>query len=156
MKHCAGGVPQVTLRLAHDRCLKGTAAKLKTPTDALDVMRKLVGRDAAQESFLAVYVNAQNDVLATQVVGLGGLDQTNVDPRVLLSGALLAGATAMLIGHNHPSGNVQPSAADDALTQQLISASKLIGVRLLDHIVFSDIEDWSYVQHGRLNFEVRR
>jgi DNA repair protein RadC len=152
VKDCAKSVPQVTLRLAQERCIKGSALKVRTPADVLTLMRKVAGQDAAQESFIAVFVGPQNDVLATQAVSLGGLDQTSVDPRVLFSGALLAGATAMIVGHNHPSGSVEPSAADDTLTQQLISGSRLIGVRLLDHLIFSDHDDYSYVQHGRLKF----
>jgi DNA repair protein RadC len=154
-KDCAGGVPQVTLRLAHDRCLRGTSPRLSTPSDAVVIMRKAVGKDAAQENFVAVYVGSDNMVLATQVVALGGLDQTAVDPRVLLGGAVLAGATAMVIGHNHPSGNVQASAADLQLTRQLVEATKLLSIRLLDHVVFSDTDSYSFLAHGQLELRTR-
>lgn len=152
MKDCTNSVPQVSLKLSTDRCIRGTGVKVRTPTDVIEVLRKVVGKNAAQESFVGVYIGSGNDVLATQTVSLGGLDQTAVDPRVLFSGAILAGATAMVIGHNHPSGSVQPSAPDDQLTRQLIEGSKILGVKLLDHIIFSDSDSFSYVQHGKLTF----
>lgn len=152
MKNCAKGIPEVSLRLAKERCQTGTAAALRTPADAVDIMRKVVGKDAAQESFVAVFLGARNEVLASQRVSLGALDQTVVDPKVLFAGAMLAGAKAMLIGHNHPSGNLDPSSADDQMTQQLISGARVLGVQLLDHIIFSDTDSYSYVQHGRLKF----
>ncbi len=152
MKNCGNAIPEVTLRLAKERCIKGTGTVVRTPAAVVEVLRKVVGRDAAQESFVAVYLSASNEVLATQRIVLGGLDQVAVDPKVLFAGALLAGARAMIVGHNHPSGDTQPSAADDSMTQSLIESGKLLTIRLLDHIIFSDNAEFSYVQHGRLKF----
>lgn len=152
MKNCAKSIPEVTLRLAKSRCIKGTGTIVRSPTDVLDVLRKLVGKDAAQESFVAVYLSPSNEVLATQRVVLGGLSQAMVDPKVLFAGALLAGAQALIVGHNHPSGDTTPSLHDDTLTQQLIEGGKLLTIRLLDHLIFSDRDSYSYVQNGRLKF----
>lgn len=152
MKDCKNNTAQVSLRLDTERCLRGTSRKARTPNDVIEILRAVSGKHAAQEHFVGVFLNAQNDVLSAQLVSIGGLDRASVDPRALFAGAMLSGASAFVVGHNHPSGSVQPSAADDTLTSELIQGGRLLGIKLLDHIVFSDVDSFSYVQNGRLSF----
>lgn len=150
-KKCAG-VPEVKLRLDPTRCMKRSELTvIRTPDQVLELFRELAGEDA-QESFIAVYLASDNAVLAVQRVSIGGFGTAPVDPKALFASALVAGASAFIIGHNHPSGSVQPSAADEDLTRSIVEAAKLLTLRCLDHIIFSPTDSYSFVQHGRLKF----
>ena len=128
-------VPQVKLALSKDRCLRrGSLPRVMTARGVGEFLSRHYGCEA-QEKFLAVGLNSRNEVLGVLEISTGGLDQTQVDPRVLFSGLLLMGAGSFIIAHNHPSGDPEPSAEDVSLTQQLKSAAKTLGIRLVDHIV---------------------
>ena len=80
----------------------------------------------------------------------GGLASTQVDVRCILREALLKRATSMILCHNHPSGNIRPSQDDDRLTHALLEAARTMNIRLLDHVVVSDGDYYSYGDEGRL------
>ncbi|HEX2548063.1 MAG TPA: DNA repair protein RadC [Ramlibacter sp.] len=87
------------------------------------------------EEFAVLFLDAQNRLLQMQVMFRGTLTQTSVYPREILAEAIRTGAAAVILAHNHPSGTVQPSRADEALTQTLKAALALVDVRVLDHII---------------------
>ena len=83
-------------------------------------------------------------------ISQGGWASTQVDIRCILREALLKRATSLVLTHNHPSGNVQPSVDDDRLTQTLFQSAKVMNIRLLDHVIVSDGKYYSYADEGRL------
>ena len=87
------------------------------------------------EVFLVLYLDANHRLIEPQELFRGTLTQTSVYPRELVKGALARNAAALAVAHNHPSGTVQPSRADEALTQTLKAALALVDVRVLDHII---------------------
>ena len=133
---CTGeAVPVVRLALAKERCARQkNIVTMNTPEAIAAFVTKHYGCKP-QENFLGLYFNARNELLAVQEASLGALDATSVDPRVLFSGALLAGAAAMILVHNHPSGNPEPSQADLEVTRQLSIGARALSIRLLDHLV---------------------
>ena len=89
----------------------------------------------AQEVFVALDLNAKNGVIDKRLVSLGVLDASLVHPREVFRGAVLAGAAAIIVAHNHPSGDPAPSAEDIRITRQLVQAGRVLGIRVLDHVV---------------------
>jgi DNA repair protein RadC len=93
--------------------------------------------DKAQECFGVMYLNARHLCLGVQTVAMGDLMGVEVHPRELFRGAIIAGAAAVILVHNHPSGNANPSAADTTITARMKAAGELLGVPVLDHIIMA-------------------
>ena len=108
----------------------------------------LAGRQ--QELFVGLFLNAQNQVLAAEVLAEGTLNQAAVYPREVLKRALHHHAAAMIVAHNHPSGTLTPSQADIAFTTRLKEALAFVDVRLLDHVIIGGNRAYSFVEHGQL------
>ncbi|RZA19054.1 MAG: JAB domain-containing protein [Lysobacteraceae bacterium] len=95
-------------------------------------------RGQPREVFAALFLDARHRALGFEELFQGSIDGAEVHPRVLVERALARGASAVIVGHNHPSGNPEPSAADRAVTVRLKQALSLVDVRLLDHFVVGD------------------
>ena len=104
----------------------------------------------AHEVFAVLFLDAQNRLLATEELFRGTLTQTSVYPREVVLRALQHGAASVVLAHNHPSGTVQPSRADEALTQTLKAALALVDVRVLDHVIVTQGEALSMAEKGLL------
>jgi DNA repair protein RadC len=102
------------------------------------------------EVFAALFLDAQNRLLAMEELFRGTVTQTSVYPREVVQRALQHGAAALVLAHNHPSGTVQPSRADDALTQTLKAALALVDVRVLDHVIVAPGGALSMAEKGLL------
>jgi DNA repair protein RadC len=104
----------------------------------------------AHEVFAVLFLDAQNRLLAMEELFRGTLTQTSVYPREVVLRALKHGSAAVVLAHNHPSGTVQPSRADEALTQTLKAALALVDVRVLDHVIVAQGEALSMAEKGLL------
>jgi DNA repair protein RadC len=104
----------------------------------------------AQEEFWVLYLDNAHVVLERSLLGKGGFTATVVDIRLVLQQALKWGATAMIVAHNHPTGNLTPSAADKTLTLKLKDAAKLLDMVLLDHIIVGKNEYFSFADQQLL------
>lgn len=91
-----------------------------------------------KENFIAIYLDARRKILREVVLSVGDIDTALISPRDVFHNALLEGASAIILVHNHPSGDSSPSEEDIAVTQELCAAGKLLGVQILDHIVIGD------------------
>lgn len=107
---------------------------MRQGSDVVGLVREFVGSDP-REQFLAVYLDARHRPIAVHAVAMGGLTSCPVDPRAVFGPALQLGAVALVVAHNHPSGDPTPSVDDRTLTDRLRQAGELLGVALLDHIV---------------------
>lgn len=105
-------------------------------------------RDLSNEVFGVVYLNQANRIKHHEVVSVGGLTATVADPRIIFKKALAADATSLILFHNHPSGNLQPSTADKELTRKIIHAGRLFDIRILDHIIVSEYGYFSFADEG--------
>lgn len=111
--------------------------RLQTPQAIFEWARKqLIG--ARREEFHVLCLNSRNVLLRHVVVAVGSVDQCNVDPREALAPAIACRATGIVLVHNHPSGDPEPSVQDVALTRQLREGARLLCLRLLDHIVVGE------------------
>jgi DNA repair protein RadC len=101
-------------------------------------------RTKRQEYFVCLSLDGSGRVITRRVVTIGLLDVSLAHPREVFAGPLKDRAAAVIIAHNHPSGNVEPSKQDIETTQQLIAAGQLLGVPLRDHIIVTKAEDYSF------------
>ncbi len=108
-------------------------ASISTPGDAYVLLRDL--ELATREHFVALSLNARNGVVARQTISIGGLRSTVVEPRDVYRAAVAQNARALVVAHNHPSGNPEPSADDLSITSRLAEAGRVLGIELIDHIV---------------------
>ena len=103
-----------------------------------------------QEVFAVVFLNRGNRVTHFEIVSEGGLTGTVADPRVILKKALENEATSLVLCHNHPSGNLRPSKADELLTQKIKQAASFLDIAVMDHIIVSNEGYFSFADEGML------
>lgn len=130
------------------RRIKPEGAKIETPADLLPHVQHYAARK--QEHFLCASINGANEILNIRVVSIGLIDRTPVHPREVFADALADRASAVIVAHNHPTGSLEPSAADIEITAQLKAAGVVIGISLLDHIIFNRSGYFSFLESGRL------
>mgnify|MGYP003587312517 CR=1 FL=1 len=130
------------------RRIKPEGAKIVTPADILLHVRHYA--DRKQEHFLCASINGANEILNIRVVSIGLIDRTHVHPREVFADALSDRASAIIVAHNHPSGGLEPSVADNKVTEQLKAAGQIIGITLLDHVIFDRTGYYSFLEAGRL------
>ena len=122
---------------------------IKCSEDIYNVMHRYL-QNLDHEECWVIFLNQSGKIIRKQRVSIGGLASTQVDVRLILREALKVCATSLILVHNHPSGNVRPSADDDRLTMSLQQASKILNIRMLDHVIYSDDNHYSYADEGRL------
>jgi len=103
-----------------------------------------------QEVFAVVFLNRGNKVTHLEIISEGGLTGTVADPRVILKKALENDATSLVLCHNHPSGNLRPSKADEILTQKIKQAAAFLDISIMDHIIVSNEGYFSFADEGML------
>jgi len=130
------------------RRIKPEGAKIETPADLLPHVRHYA--DRKQEHFLCASINGANEILNIRVVSIGLVDRTPVHPREVFAEALSDRASAIIVAHNHPAGGLEPSTADVEVTKQLKAAGVIMGIALLDHIIFNRTGYLSFLEAGRL------
>ena len=102
------------------------------------------------EEFRIIYLNSKNQVVDQEIQQKGTINHVSIHPREVVRAALDKKACAVIMVHNHPSGNVQPSKADVAMTERISEACESIGIHLLDHLILSRSESYSFAQHIKL------
>ena len=117
--------------------------KITCSKDAYQILYPLMA-DKFVEEFWILLLNQNNRVLSKHLISTGGVTGTVADVRVILKKALEELASGIILSHNHPSGNISPSNADKGLTHKIIEASKLIDVKVLDHLIIGDEDYYSF------------
>lgn len=141
-------------RATVDRALAILGRHLRALGDVLDCVDTVrdylalrLGADPC-ERFAVVYLDSQHRAIAYECHFTGTLTQTSVHPREIVVAALKHGAAAVILAHNHPSGSLRPSRADELLTEALKGALALVDVRVLDHIILGGRGSYSMAEHG--------
>jgi DNA repair protein RadC len=130
------------------RRIKPEGAKIETPADLLPHIRHYA--DRKQEHFICASINGANEILNIRVVSIGLIDRTPVHPREVFADALSDRASAVIVAHNHPAGSLEPSPSDVEVTVQLKTSGSILGIVLLDHIIFNRSGYFSFLESGRL------
>jgi len=120
---------------------------VRRPEDLHGLLRREF-RGLDRERFLALYLDSRHRVQAVETVSIGSLNASLVHPREVFKPAVLLSAAAVIVAHNHPSGNARPSGDDLDLTARLDRCGELLGVALLDHLVVGDTEVTSIREYG--------
>ncbi|WP_027385293.1 RadC family protein [Chryseobacterium gregarium] len=122
---------------------------ISNSSDGYKILRNYLS-DLRTEEFWAIFLNQSNRVLHFAQLTQGGINQSIVDIRILFKTALDHYATALIIAHNHPSGNLKPSKEDLEITQRIKEAGKMLNIQLLDHLIITQNSYFSFSDDGIL------
>lgn len=122
--------------------------KIAFPPDAYPLIRHIA--DRSQEHFICISLNGANEVIAIRTVSVGLVNRALVHPREVFADPITDRASAIIVAHNHPSGNLSPSPDDLAVTRQLKEAGLTLGIRMLDHIIFNKEKYYSLMENGQI------
>ena len=126
-------------------------APIKSPCDIVPFLKNYAVSE--REHFLLVTLNGGHEILQIHVITVGTLNRTLIHPREVFTTAMRDNAAAIIVSHNHPSGNCQPSEEDIAVTETLEKVSGIMGIELLDHVIVSRETFFSFLEHKMLNSE---
>lgn len=125
------------------------ANKVESSTTVYQILFPLIG-ELGHEEFWILYLNNANKVLRKTQLSKGGITGTVVDVRLVLREALEVGAVSLILSHNHPSGTLKPSNSDKEITQKLKSAAEALDIRVLDHVIITQKDYFSFADNGML------
>ena len=120
---------------------------IKTSADIAQYMRTRI-KDFGYEVFAVLFLNKANKINHFEIISRGGLTGTVADPRIILRIALEQGATSLVLCHNHPSGNLRPSKADEELTEKIKMAARYLDILVMDHLIVSEEGYFSFADGG--------
>lgn len=128
--------------------------KISRPSDILPIVRAFLDTedriDRDKEHFYSVGLNGANKVIYCEVVTMGLVNQSHVHPREVFRRAIDRACSAIVIAHNHPSGEVTASREDTEVTQRLKAAGEILGIQVLDHVIFTPNNYYSFAEHDLL------
>ena len=130
------------------RRIKPEGLKIKFPVDVLPLIQHY--GDRKQEHFLCISINGANEVMNIRVVTIGLINKSQVHPREVFADVIAERASAVIIAHNHPVGDLKPSNEDISVTKRIKEAATILGISLLDHIIFNNRGYYSFVEHDEL------
>jgi DNA repair protein RadC len=129
------------------RRIRPHGSRIAFPPDIYPLIRHVA--DRRREHFLCISLNGANEVIAIRTVSVGLVNRALVHPREVYADPITDRAAAVIVAHNHPSGNLEPSQDDLAVTRQLQAAGQTLGIRLLDHLIFNQVTYYSLLENGR-------
>lgn len=109
---------------------------------------KSLFKSLLQEKFVVIYLNTKKELIGYDILFVGTLDSTSFHPREVLRGAIKRSSSAIIVMHNHPSGNVTPSKNDKILTEHLMYSCNVVGIPLLDHLITNGVDYYSFFDNG--------
>lgn len=122
---------------------------ISTSRDIANYLQSLL-RDHGREIFAVAFLNQANKINHLEIISEGGITGTVADPRIILKKALEENAVSLILCHNHPSGSLKPSKADEELTRKIKEAAKYFDIRVLDHVIVSEAGYFSFADEGIL------
>jgi len=147
IKYIAGKAAAQKITAAKSLILaENTSEKINSIDKAYQLVKDMYQLD--HEQFVVLALNRANKVIDKILISSGGTSATVVDMKILFKRLLIAGACSFIAAHNHPSGNLQPSAADIELTKKMVECGKILELTLLDHIIVAGLNYYSFAEHG--------
>jgi len=132
-----------------DRPIRISEQQIRSPTDVYSLMQHTQHLD--REAFYCLHLDARHALLSRELVHMGTLNASLVHPREVFKAAILRSAAAIIVSHNHPSGDPAPSADDLSLTNRLKDAGQLIGIEVLDHVIIGNNCFYSFTDEALTN-----
>ena len=138
--------------LVKDKSISFGQRRMNNSREAQSLIRRLIKTQgqADREQFCVILLSAKNEIIGLNIVSTGGLSSASVHPREVLKPAILANSAAMVLTHNHPSGDVSPSPEDLAITEKIVQAANIIGIQVHEHLIISMDDDryFSFADNG--------
>ena len=131
-------IPIYRVALVRDGSQPVPNKQVGSPKDAHDILRPFIGNQADREHLVVMTLDTKNKAIGINLVSLGDLNSAIATPREVFKVAVLQNACSLIIAHNHPSGSVEPSEEDLAISRRLDAAGKVMGIDVLDHMVFGE------------------
>jgi DNA repair protein RadC len=128
------GIPIYRVSLVREGKVQGTYGKITSAATASTLLQTYLA-DVDREHFVILMLDRKNQVIGIHTVSVGSLSASIVHPREVFKAAILSNCAALILAHNHPSGDPHPSQEDRVLTARLVEAGKLVGISVLDHII---------------------
>lgn len=123
--------------------------KIESAHEAVEFLRSIWPDDLEfRERFYAIYLNRQNKILGYFLISIGGVSGTFVDAKLVFQPAFAMHASSIILAHNHPSGNLKPSTADEKLTKNLATVGKLLDLQVLEHIILTNESFYSFANNS--------
>lgn len=123
--------------------------QIRSSKDVSDIFQPILS-DLVHEEFWILFLNRSNKVINKMKISQGGISGTVTDVRMIMKNAIECLASGIIVCHNHPSGNLNPSESDSKITQKIKEAGNLMDIQLLDHLIISDKEYYSFADNGLL------
>lgn len=148
-----GEVSAIQIKLLRDVCtryLEETMISgdvMSNPAAVHEFSRARIGGSPV-ELFMIIFVNAKNEVTGYEIIGEGSIDNVAVYPRKIVKSAIERNASGLILVHNHPSGHPEPSESDRTLTREIVNASRSLELRILDHLVVTRNDYYSFMDRG--------
>ena len=124
----------VSIKMVREKSILYDGRKVTSPLEAAEIGRRFL-EDSDREQLLVCCVDTKNQPISISVVSIGSLNSSIVHPREVYKVAILSNCAAIILFHNHPSGDISPSSEDIGITNRLKEAGKIIGIELIDHII---------------------
>ena len=143
------------IKTVYDKTNPIPKVKISCSEDSVETLREIIqvnfpGMISHREFMLILLLNRANNTMGWSLISVGGITGTVVDPKIVFQFAITGNASGIILCHNHPSGNLIPSRADDQITDKMVKAGKLLDINVLDHIIITDEDYYSYADEGRL------
>lgn len=119
--------------------------RITSPEEFFNLFQPVFNEEPS-EIFIVAWLSSSNRVIGFERITLGLLNSSLVDPRSVFRGAIIANCANIILSHNHPSGNPEPSNEDISITRTLVEAGKIIGINIFDHLIFADDKFTSFVE----------
>lgn len=131
-------LPCFTVHLVKDKSvtIEPTTDVIRSVADAAQVCESIAGKD--REHLMCIWLNARHKMIGHEIISIGSLTASIAHPREIFKGAIVAGASGIILCHNHPSGEPDPSEEDKRLTRRIAQAGQILGIELLDHVVVAE------------------
>ena len=139
----------VSLKMVKENSVTYLNRVISSPTDSAEIIRNFIA-DSDREQMIVCCLDTKNQPTSISIVSIGSLNSAIVHPREIFKTAILSNSASIIIAHNHPSGNTDPSHEDIVLTNRLDEAGKLIGIKLLDHLIIGQGCYTSFKEDGLL------
>lgn len=145
-------IPRYTLQLIRDSSQQADRRQVSAPSTAVDILRTYVG-DPDREHLVCLLLDTKNRPVGLHTVAIGSQNASIVRAADVFKAAIVANAMSMILCHNHPSGDPQPSADDIAVTRKLAEAGKLLDITVLDHIILGEAPSFFSMKEQGVAFE---
>jgi len=138
--------------LVKDKRVSFESSHVNNSAQAQSILRKLIKAQGQQdrENFCVVFLSAKNEIIGLNIASIGGLSSAQIHPREVLKPAILANSAAMILCHNHPSGDPTPSPEDMEITTRIVQAASIMGIVVHEHLIISMHDDryYSFADNG--------